>query len=119
MFAVVVLCMGLTFTLVARYLLATRALVARVQEVHNAFWREELGACRWVRRDRHPGPFEWRISFYLEPVWPYLRWLLRGEATSLDADTAALHARARRSLIWGTASLLVTMLAMLVLQGLV
>jgi hypothetical protein len=117
MFPVALLCVGVTFSFAVRYLVATRALVAHVRETHTGFWREELGACRWVRQTRRRALFELRITYYLEPTWPYLRWLLRGEADSFGPDTAELHARARRCLIWGTASLLATLGVMLLARS--
>lgn len=89
---------GIFWVVTLRYLWASYRLVNQVREDHPDFWRGELGAPRFVGHHRQDG-LNFQYRFYLEPVLPFLRWLLLGSAAGLTPETQALHRRTRRLLV--------------------
>ena len=76
------------------YLRTTARLVERLEHHHADFWRDHLGAPRLRRHVRRRG-LHIEIIWYLEPLLPFLRWVLAGSAGHLCAECAGLHGRAR------------------------
>ncbi len=54
-----------------------------------------LAAPRFVAHHRRRG-LNFQFRFYLQSLWPFLRWLLAGPASGLSAETCGLHQRTRR-----------------------
>ena len=81
--------------LTAHYLLSARRLVERVREHHPEHWRNELGAPRFVAHHRQRG-LSFEVQLHLEPLGPFLRWLVLGSAGELGGETWRLHRSTRR-----------------------
>lgn len=77
------------------YLRSAHRLVRQVEADHPEFWRDGLGAPRFVVHHRRRG-LTLQIRFYMQPLLPLLRWVLTGSAEGRSPATQRHHRATRR-----------------------
>jgi hypothetical protein len=108
---------GVSWVVTMLYVRAAHGLVSRLRSDHPEFWREALGAPRFVAHHRRVG-WEFQYRFYLQPLRPFLRWLLAGSPVGLSEEIRRRHRTTRRLLLASGLGLLLTFGAFALLTGL-
>ena len=107
LFLLAVVCFAVFWLTTAFYVREAYRLVERVEADHPDFWRDGLGAPRFVAHHRQQG-LTLQINFYLQPLLPFLRWVLAGSAEGRSEATRHHHRRTRRLFLGSLVGFLVT-----------
>ena len=84
-FITAVLAFAIFWVTTVLYLRSAHRLVHQVRAEQPDFWRNALGCPRFVAHHRRIG-LQFQFRFYLQPLLPFLRWVLAGSPTGLPSE---------------------------------
>lgn len=100
-------CFAVTGVTIYRYLASTFRLLEGVKALSPEIW-ERLDRPEKVRYQRHGDGLGYHVSYTIQPLWPWLRWVWKGDPDGLDYRLAPNLRTTGRLLRHGLGLLLVT-----------
>ena len=107
-FIIAIVAFAIFWVTTVLYVRAAHRLVHQLHVDHPGFWRDELESPRFVAHHRRIG-LQFQFRFYLQPLLPFLRWVLAGSAGEFPDEIRNQHRRTKRLLIASALGFLVTL----------